>query len=208
MVCMSDQNAYTRVYMLLLGSRLIGTPVMGLQTGTKLAQTAHPVIDPSNLKIVAYQVEGPLLNEHPSLIRMADVRELSDIGMIIDSSDEFVGVNDVIKLHDIYVVGFHLIGLRVIDESGRKLGKVEDYSLESTSFIIQQLTVKQRGLLKSLTETGLLIHRSQIIEINDTTVVVRTGAKKLQPVIKTAERKPYVNPFRSTSPQPESSVTE
>lgn len=192
--------------MLLLGSRLIGTPIMGLQTGTKLAQTSFPVIDPSNLKIVAYQVEGPLLSEHPSLIRMADVRELSDIGMIIDSSDEFVGIKDVIKLHDIYTLGFKLIGLQVIDESKRKLGKVEDYSLESSSFVIQQINVKQRGLLKSITDTGLLIHRSQIIEINNTSIIVRTGAKKVEPVLK-AERAPYVNPFRSTAPQPEHTNT-
>lgn len=191
--------------MLLIGTRLIGTPVMGLQTGTKLAQTARPIIDPSNLKIVAYEVEGPLLNEHPSLIRIADVRELSDIGMIVDSSDEFVGVKDVIKLEEIYNLGFRLIGLRVIDESGRKLGKVEDYIVESLSFIIQQLTVKQRGLFKAITDTGLTIHRSQIVEINNTTIVVRTGTKKVQPVLKPA-LKPYVNPFRGTSPQPEHSA--
>ena len=80
--------------MLLLGSRLIDTPIMGLQTGTRLATTKSPVIDPSNLKIIAYEVDGPLLVEHPSFIRIADVRELSNVGMIIDSSDEFIGVHD------------------------------------------------------------------------------------------------------------------
>lgn len=185
--------------MLLLGSRLIGTPIMGLQTGTKLAETAQPIIDPSNLKVVAYIVDGPLLSEKPSVIRIADVRELSDIGMIIDSSDEFVGLKDVIHINKLYDIGFRLVGMSVVDELGHKLGKVEDYSLDAASFVIQQLNIK-RGLVKSLTETGLLIHRSQIVEINDNNIIVKTTAKRPDPVIQT-DKHAFINPFRSTSPQ-------
>jgi uncharacterized protein YrrD len=190
--------------MLLFGSRMIGTAVMGLQTGTKLAQTSLPVIDPADLRIVAYQVEGPLLDEHPSFIRMADVRELSDIGMIIDSNDEFIGLKDVIKIEKLYGLGFTLVGMNVIDETKRKIGKVEDYNLDSDSFIIQQLTIK-RGMLKNLTDTGLLIHRSQIVEINDKHIIVRTTAKRIEPVMQ-AERRAFVNPFRGAV-QPEHSDT-
>lgn len=188
--------------MLLLGSRLIGTPIMGLQTGTKLAHTSQPIIDPANLKIVAYVVEGPLLAEHPSIIRMADVRELSDIGMIIDSNDEFVGVEDVVSLNKLYDLGFALVGMSVIDEQKHKLGKVEDYSLDASSFVIQQMNVK-RGIVKSLTDTGLVIHRSQIVEINDNYIIVKSTAKRVEPVMEST-RRAFVNPFRSTSPQPDS----
>ena len=174
---------------------------MGLQTGTKLAETARPIIDPANLKIVAYIVDGPLLSEKPALIRMADVRELSDIGMIIDSNDEFIGLQDVISINKLYDLDFRLIGMSVVDETGHKLGKVEDYSLDAASFIIQQLNVK-RGIVKSLTDTGLLIHRSQIVEINDKNIIVKTTAKRPDPVIE-IEKHAFINPFRSTSPQTE-----
>ena len=188
--------------MLILGSRIIGIPIMGLQTGTKLAVTKNPIIDPSNLKIVAYEVEGPLLSERPSFIRIADVRELSEVGMIIDSNDEFIGVKDVIAIEKIYELGFKLIGLSVIDETKHKLGKVSNYTLETSSFVIQQFNVK-RGAIKSLSETELLIHRSQIVEINDQAIIVRAAAKKLEPIAKT-EKLTYMNPFRSTSTQVDS----
>jgi uncharacterized protein YrrD len=178
---------------------------MGLQTGTKLASTKAPIIDPSNLKIMAYEVDGPLLAEHPSFIRIADVRELSDVGMIIDSNDEFVGVKDIIALQKIYELRFNLIGLNVIDEVGHKLGKIDDYSLDTDSFVIQQLNVK-RGIIKSLADTGLLIHRSQIVEINDRSIIVRTTAKKLEPITKPGQLT-YLNPFRSTAPQADNSDT-
>jgi len=181
--------------MLLLGSRLIGMKIMSLQTGSSLATIKSPVIDPGNLKIMAYEVEGPLLSERPSLIRIADVRELSDIGMIVDSNDEFIGIHDVISIEKIYNLNFKLLGLTVIDELKHRLGKVVDYSLDTNGFVIQQLKVN-RGPLKSLSETELLIHRSQIIEINDENIIVRSASKKLEPISDT-DKFSYFNPFRS-----------
>lgn len=170
---------------------------MGLQTGTKLATTKSPIIDPANLKIIAYEVEGPMLSERPSFLRIADVRELSDIGMIIDSSDEFFGKDDIINVRKIRDLNFHLIGLNVIDESKRKLGKVFDYSIDTDSFFIQQLNVKQ-SIIKSLSQSELLIHRSQIVEINDYSIIVKSASKKLAPITK-PEKLSYINPFRTAS---------
>jgi uncharacterized protein YrrD len=189
--------------MLLIGSKLIGMPIMGLQTGTKLAETKSPIINPANLKIIAYEVEGPLLSERPAFIRIADVREISRLGMIIDSNDEFVGLNDVIKIKEIYDLNFKLIGLNVIDERKHKLGKIESFNVDSDDFTIQQINVKQ-GLIKSLSEAGLLINRSQIVEINDYQIVVKSAAKKLAPIAE-PQKLTYMNPFRSSSPQPDNS---
>jgi sporulation protein YlmC with PRC-barrel domain len=183
--------------MLLAGSRLIDAPILGLQTGSELARTRRPVIDPAKLEIVAYEVNGPLLNAHPSLLRVADVREFSDIGIIVDSSDEFVTPDDIIKLGETYNLHFDLIGMRVIDEKRRKLGKVSAYTIDTTGFLIQQLSVK-RPLLKSLNDTELLIHRSQITEINDDAIVVHSQAKIPQPVMPSV-RTAYVNPFRKSA---------
>lgn len=184
--------------MMLLGSSLLNTPVMGLQTGAELARTKQAIIDPANLFIVAYELEGPLLSEHPSLLRLADVRELSDVGMIVDSADEFVLPDDIIKLNDIYKLNFHLVGMNVADEKKQKLGKVIDYTIDTGGFVVQQLTVK-RPLFKSLNDTELLIHRSQIIEINDTAIVVHSQAETPEPELHEVVGS-YVNPFRKSEP--------
>lgn len=189
--------------MLILGSQLIGTPVLGLQTGVRLATISDPLIDPSTLKVLAYRLEGPLLAENPSYILTNDVRELSSIGMIVDSSDEFIGLHDVIKVEELFKLGFKLIGMSVIDQHKRKLGKVDDYSVESSSFVVEQLTIK-KGVLKALVDTSLLVHRSQIVEINDRNIIVRTTAIKVHAPVQEESRN-YINPFRSASPQPENS---
>lgn len=174
---------------------------MSLQTGSELARTTAAVIDPRTLTIIAYEVAGPLLDKHPSFLRVADIREHSNIGLIIDSSDEFVGLDDVIKLKEVYDFGFTLNGLSVIDEHKKKLGKVDGYSVELDSFVIQQINVK-RPILKSLGDTELLIHRSQIVKVSDSTITVKAGTINAEPVKSTVST--YVNPFRQAgNAQPE-----
>lgn len=188
--------------MLLAGSRLINAPVMGLQTGSELGHLTKPVISPDTLAILAYEVEGPLLDKSPSLLRIADVREFSDIGIIVDSSDEFVAPEDIIKLNDTYKLHFSPLGMKVVDEKHHKLGKVDGYTIETTGFVIQQLSVK-RPFFKSLNDTQLLIHRSQITEINDHEIIVHSEAKI--PASKVHDtRSTYINPFRK-NPQAEHS---
>lgn len=193
--------------MLITGSRLIDAPVMGLQTGGELARTKQAVIDPRSLKILAYELTGPRLTTEPALLRIADVREFSDIGLIVDSSDEFVSPEDIIKLNEIYQLHFDPIGMRVVDEKNHKLGKVDGYTIETTGFVVQQLSVR-RPLLKSLSDTHLLVHRTQITEITDSQIVVRSEMKP-QPVA-SINRSGYENPFRKPSgaPRPEHSRQE
>lgn len=188
--------------MLTSASQLINVPIMSLQTGSELARTTSAVIDPRTLTVIAYEVSGPLLDQHPSFLRVEDVREQSNIGLIVDSSDEFVGLDDVIKLKEVYEFGFEIVGLPVVDEKGKKLGKVDGFTIELDSFVIQQINVR-RPILKSLGDVELLIHRSQIVKVSDTAITVKAGTINAEPV--KAAVSTYVNPFRQPGKaQPES----
>lgn len=188
--------------MLVLGSKLKDTAIMSLQTGTRLARIAKPIIDPGTLVIVAYELEGPRLSQKPTLLMTEDIREMGSLGMIVDSNDDFVGLEDVIKLDKVYELDFKLVGLQVVDDKKHRLGKVEDYTLEPKNFVIQQIIVN-RGFFKGLTETSLSINRSQILKIDNKQIVVKSTAKKVvEPIKETIERE-YVNPFRTPAPQPE-----
>lgn len=185
--------------MLLPLERLVGTAVMSLQTGAELARVKSIIIDPRDLTIAAYELEGPLLDEHPSYLRPVDVRELSQLGFIVDSSDEFVLASDVIHLKQVLSFNFALLHLQVIDQKGRKIGKVASYAIDSGSFSVQQLSVR-KPLLKSFNEPELLINRSQVVEVNDTAITV--VSTDITSTSKTPLRD-YANPFRSTNIQPE-----
>lgn len=192
--------------MIILASTFIDMPVMGLQTGSELARTTRAVIDPATLVVVAYELKGPLLDVTPKLLRINDVRELSDLGMIVDSSDEFVDPDDVIKLGEIFRLGFPLLGMTVFDKKRHKLGKIIDFTIETGGFVIQQLTVR-RPFLRSLNDTELLIHRSQIIEINNDGIIVHSEANVPEPELHEVVGS-YVNPFRKSKPAAQQAKTK
>ena len=129
--------------MIILGSNLNRAPVVSLQTSTEIARTARAIIDPADLRVLAYIVTGSLLPADTQLLRIADVRELSSLGFIVDSIDEFVAPSDVINLQKIYNLHFDLLGMRVVDERRQKLGKIIDFTIDTNDFLVQQLTVKR-----------------------------------------------------------------
>ena len=59
---------------------------MGLQTGSQLALTGDAIINPANLQILAYKLKASSFSDEEMLIRIADIRELSRIGFIVDST--------------------------------------------------------------------------------------------------------------------------
>lgn len=188
--------------MLLSGSQIVDTPVMSLQTGRELARITTAIINPHNLSVIAYEISGTQLDHHPSYLRVADIREIGQLGIIVDSSDEFLEPDDIINDKSIYELEFKLEGKSVSDDHKTKIGKVVDYTVDIDSFVIQQIAVK-RPLLKSLTDDELLIHRGQIVEVTDDIIIIKSGEIK-EPANVTPSRH-YVNPFRNTNPQPETS---
>lgn len=189
--------------MLLSSHHFNGTPVMSLQTGTMLARVDEAIINPRALTVVAYYVEGPNLDANPSIVRIEDIREIGEVGFIIDSSDDITAPEDIVRLQQIIELRFEITGLKVVDERGRTLGKVLDYNMDSLSFEIRQLRVKP-SLIKMLNISELLVHRDQIVKITNDRIIVKANDRKSPARIKAAPApRVYANPFRT--PQPESS---
>lgn len=191
--------------MLVTQDKYLDMPVMSLQTGSELAKIARPIINPSNLSIVAFELQGPLLDTGPVLLRIEDIREMGPIGAIVDSVDELLAVDDVIKLKEIYDIQFELLGKPVIDQRKSKIGTIIGYSIDSSSLVIQQLRVR-RPLLKSFNDSELLIHRSKVTKTTDRLIVIKseTAASKKKQLTSRTDIISFENPFRkNTEPSTE-----
>jgi sporulation protein YlmC with PRC-barrel domain len=193
--------------MLVLYGDIKRMPVMSLQTGAKLGMAHTPIIDPSTLIISAFFVDGAKLESGGSVILMSnDIREVGKIGFIIDSVDDLAALEDLIRIQKIADLNFDLIGLNVIDEQKNKLGKVINYTLDPLTFTIHQLQLKP-PILKSFKSTGNQISRQQIIEINNSHVIVRSATNKEFAQERVASGQ-FVNPFRTPQPKSQSDTTD
>lgn len=187
--------------MLVYNSKLIGTPILSVQAGGPVARITNPIIDPDNLKIIAFQLEGPAAPPNgANILDISSIREYSDLGIVVDDADEFVATDDVVKISKVLELNFNLINLKVKTKKGSRLGHVQDFTIDPESFIIQQIVVK-RPAIKSFMDPELLISRREIVEVTDYEVIVKDEEKVLK---KRAEKEDFVpnfvNPFREKQP--------
>ncbi len=193
--------------MLVYNSRLIGTTVLSVQSGGPIGQVSASIIDPDNLQIIALRLEGPAVDRRQSILDVRSIREYSQYGIVIDSVDELVSDNDVIRISEIMSLNFNLIGLKVETKKGTNLGKVIDYTLSPEDFTTQQLIVK-RPAIKSFIDPELTIPRQEIVEVTDYKIIVKNEEKTIKKKAAEEEFIPnFVNPFREQGFAPADSQT-
>jgi sporulation protein YlmC with PRC-barrel domain len=202
--------------MLLIGSKMIGAPVLSLHVGGPVANTREAIIDPEDLRIVAYTLEGAIIKNDPDvgdILDTQDVREISGSGLIVDSTDRFTTREDVVRLDKIMDLGFSLVGLKVVTQDGKKIGKVVDYTMDSGTFMVYQLIV-QRPFMSSLLDPELTINRSQIIEIDDYKVTIKHDKAQVKVPKEKKKSEPeefvpnFTNPFRKPAYTEEESIDD
>ena len=186
--------------MLVMYSRLIGAPILSVQAGGPIGRIVDAIVDPDNLSVIAFHVDGPPINKQQNILDVRSVREYSSYGFVIDDIDELISPDDVIRINNILKLNFNLLSLKAETKKGSKLGKVQDFTLTSEDFIIQQIIVK-RPMIKSLNDPELTIPRSEIVEITDYKIIVKGEEKTIKKKAEKQEFVPnFVNPFRESQP--------
>lgn len=194
--------------MLIDAERLIDYPILSVHMGGMIAETTDIIIDPDNLKVIAFPVDGPEVGgENGTILQTIKVREFDPEGMVIDSIDDFVNPGDVVKLDKVMDLDYDLIGKKVESKKGTKLGKVIGFTVNPDGFLVQQLKV-QRPLMKSFLDPELLIGRSEVTKVTDDKIIVRDEEDKIRKRAATEDFVPnFVNPFREATLSPADNQT-
>ncbi len=186
--------------MLVYDSKLSGTPVLSVREGGAIAYLDRPIVDPDNLKIIAFYLSGPAITSANNILDASSIREYSHLGVVVDDADEFVSADDVIKISKIIALNFNPLGLKVETKKGTKLGKLIDFTFSSDNYIVQQIIVK-RPTLKSFIDPELTIHRREITEVTDYKVIVKDEENVIKARAEKEDFVPnFVNPFRTHEP--------
>ncbi len=163
-------------FMYVLASQLTNRPLMSLQTGEAVAAIAGPILDPASLEVVGYLCHTPSQKKHLVLM-VRDIRELARDCVIIDSADELTEADDIIRLKPLLEQNYSPIRQSVVTDLGRRLGGVEDYTINLESHRLQKLYVKQ-PIWRSWSGASLIIDRTQIIDVSPHQIVVREATAK------------------------------
>ncbi|MBQ3453063.1 hypothetical protein IJG28_02640 [Candidatus Saccharibacteria bacterium] len=185
--------------MLVANSKLLGLPVLSIQTGAPVGFIANSIVDPNTFQIIAFLLTGGLVRE-AKYLDIKSIREYSTLGIVIDSVDELNAPDDIIKLSQVLELNFNLPGLKVETKKGSRLGHVLDFTVSPDNFSISQIIVK-RPFIKSFNDPTLVISRQEIVEITDYKIIVKDEEKTLKSRAAKEDFVPnFVNPFREKQP--------
>jgi sporulation protein YlmC with PRC-barrel domain len=183
--------------MLIDASKLVNYPILSLHMTGMIAKTSELVVDPNDLKVIAFKLYGPEVGKNSgNYLKADDVREFSSLGMVVDSDDDFVATDEVIKLKEVLGLNFSLVGMKVESKKGNNLGKVESYMINPNGFYVEQLVVR-RPLLKSFMDPELIISKNEVVKITDDKIIVKDEESKIRERAAKEDFVPnFVNPFR------------
>lgn len=158
--------------MLVLASEILDLPVLGLQTGTKLATVSDIVIARETGMVLGLSVGNN------QVIVSNDIREVQPDMVVIDSYEDLTDTEDVMRIYEVLKEKFSLMGMHVETEMGSKIGKVYDYAINLKGSKLAKLYVRP-NMIKSLLADENIIDVKQIVTINKDKIVVKDGTKKL-----------------------------
>ena len=120
------------------------------------------------------------------------MREFSDVGLIVDSEDNLTDPSDLVRDEDILNMQFEIIGKKLVTQSGKKLGRVEDYVVDDISYRIEKIYARPTAI-RTLSTNDYIIARRQIASVNEDEIIVKDA------VVKGGNRahRPSFNPLQS-----------
>jgi sporulation protein YlmC with PRC-barrel domain len=176
--------------MYVLASQLSSLPVVSLQTGETVAAVQRPLINAGNLNILAYYCLTPR-QDQPLVLLVQDIREHAVDCLIIDSDEELTEASELVRLQAVLEQNFSPLGKTAVTDLGRRMGRVEDYTINLDTDRIQKLYIKQ-SIFRSWQGSSLIVDRTQIVDITPRQIVIRDTTTQA-PILAT-EALPKSNP--------------
>ncbi len=161
--------------MLLELSKIRGVPVGVMDEQKAVGSVEMPVVLADDAKVIGFLIRLKGIMSRKKVVSFADVVDLDGKGLVVNSADNLLAIDEILRIKDILRQGFKLIGLPAKTKNKKYLGRITDAVIETTSGDIIRLYVK--NLLDER-----IFERSMIHDIKPKEIILtfddRKSAKK------------------------------
>jgi sporulation protein YlmC with PRC-barrel domain len=162
--------------MLQLSGMFLNRAVLSLQTGTPVATTLAPILNPNNLKVEGFYCQAS--NRKQAILVSQDIRDVMPQGLVVNDIGVLTEASELVRLQKFINLNYDLLGKKVFTTGGRKVGKVSDYAIDSESMFIKKLYASPT-LFKGWNGGNVGIDRTQIVELTDKKIVINDTTQKV-----------------------------
>jgi len=154
--------------MMLLYSKIIGTPVAELRDATKIGLISDLIIEESDLSVAAAVVETNLNPfSKKQVVAATDFVKIFKDGIVVNDADAIVELDEVVRAAKLYDNNCHGLVQRVVTKSGVYVGHVYDYLFDAETTTIHKLYVKKLFSEQIIPTTIVTSMSGKIITIDD-----------------------------------------
>ena len=165
----------------MLYSKIVGMPVFSADSVRPHFSVQDIVFDPDNGKVIGILVD----RRGQNLIAPMDIISIKH-GVLISSANDVVGVDDVLRVKEVFDDGRNIIGKKVKTESGDSLGKVVDASIDGLGLSLVKIHTA-KVVLGMVHHDSRIFPMKSIVEVNESFVVVQDDDGKVAEKEKKAE---------------------
>lgn len=169
--------------MLLQSQQLRGAQILSMHTGQVIGQLDSSIINPNKLELMGFCCATLQTGKAMPILLTQSIRQVGKGRVFIDSVDELTEPEELVRHQEIISLQFELMDKPVRTGRGKRLGKVDEYIIDSETWQIQKIYVRQ-SLFKNPATQNLIIDRTQVTEVSDKYITV-ADAYSTQPAIAT-----------------------
>lgn len=162
-------------------SQIVHSPVLELKNQTKLGTAQDLVIQKSDLSIKAVIIKSSLFNLTTRVATSADIVELNSGSVIVRDDDSLVSLSEAERVKEALADKMCGISQKVKTKSGKSIGKVYDYTLDSTTFALQKIYVKSILDERIISVSSIIKFEGKNIVVKDDFELITAGGTAFQP---------------------------
>ncbi|PSO45187.1 hypothetical protein BRC21_00365 [Candidatus Saccharibacteria bacterium SW_7_54_9] len=141
--------------------------VINMRDGQPTTKILRPIIDPFKLEVAGFYTD----HKPENILLVRNIRELNRKQVMIDDVDALSSKDELPRLKEVLDINYQLGGKRAVTYSKKRLGKVEDYIVDTVSYRIEKIHVHQ-PVWRSFSGGLLIVDRKQILEVDNHKVTV------------------------------------
>ncbi|MFA5927090.1 MAG: PRC-barrel domain-containing protein [Patescibacteria group bacterium] len=148
-------------------SRVVGAKVFETKSQSILGEIDDIVFSETNLVILALTIKSPtFIKRDTKAISTTDIISLNNYAVMVGNKEAVSNLKDLVRVASAINKGFVGINQIVVTQSGRKVGRVFDYLIDSASFAITKIYTK--SILKER-----IIPASAITDIQGHKIIIK-----------------------------------
>ncbi len=162
---------------------ITGSVVVLFQERAKIGLVRSLIIDPENANFLGF-VTSQYSGEKEKIVSLKNVKGFGNGIVMIDDHDSLSDVEDIVEIEKMFSNNPEIIKSKVFTESGQKLGRVIDATINLDTKSIENIYVESGVVLRVLSDQ-LIIPKNKIIKIEEKKIIVtdsvaKIGEKKLE----------------------------